>query len=94
MEGEVAISYGLMGPGLLSMLYFLASMLRSLGVAIIAEKPKVIFLLDSGVHFSVLPFSPSPWSHDKSYHSGQIWPAPTALVYPASGLLLGRPPLL
>jgi hypothetical protein len=25
---------------------------------------------------------------------GHIWPAPRVLVYPASGLLLGRPPLL
>jgi hypothetical protein len=46
-----ATSYGLMGPGLLSMLYFLASMLRSLRVAIMAEKQTVIFLLDSGAHF-------------------------------------------
>jgi hypothetical protein len=40
-----------------------------------AEKQKVIFFLDSGAHFSVLPFSPGPQSNDKSYHSGQIWPA-------------------
>jgi hypothetical protein len=59
-----------------------------------AEKQKVIFLLDSGAHFSVLPFSPGPQSNDKSYCSGQIWSAPRALVYLASGLLLGRPPLL
>jgi hypothetical protein len=58
------------------------------------RKAKVIFLLDTGAHFSVLPFCPGPWSSDKSYHSGQIWPAPRALLYPASGLLLGRPPLL
>jgi hypothetical protein len=44
--------------------------------------------------FSVLPFSSGPQSNDKSYRSGQIWPAPRALVYPASGLLLGRPPPL
>jgi hypothetical protein len=87
-------SYGLMGPGLLFMLHFLASMLRSLGVAIMAEKQKVIFLLDSGAHFSVLPFSLGPRSNDKSYHLGKIWPVPRVLVYPASGLLLGRPPLL
>jgi hypothetical protein len=37
-----------------------------------AEKQKVIFLLDSGAHFSVLPFSPGARSNDKSYHSGQI----------------------
>jgi hypothetical protein len=36
--------YGLMGPGLLSMLQFLASMLRSLVVAIMAEKTKDNFL--------------------------------------------------
>jgi hypothetical protein len=59
-----------------------------------AEKQKAIFLLDSGASFSVLPFSPGPWSNDKSCHLGQIWLAPTALVYLASGLLLGRPPLL
>jgi hypothetical protein len=59
-----------------------------------AEKQKVIFLLYSGACFSVLPFSPGPQSNDKSYRSGQIWPAPRTLVYLASGLLLGRPPLL
>jgi hypothetical protein len=59
-----------------------------------AEKQKVIFFLDSGACLSVLPFSPGPWSNDKSYRSRQIWLAPRALVYLASGLLLGRPPLL
>jgi hypothetical protein len=59
-----------------------------------AEKQKVIFLLDSEGRFSVLPFSPGPQSNDKSYHLGQIWLAPRALVYLASGLILGRPPLL
>jgi hypothetical protein len=58
------------------------------------EKQKVIFLLDSGAHFSVLPFSPGPQSNDKGYHLGQIWPAPRALFYLVSGLLFGRPPLL
>jgi hypothetical protein len=56
-----ATPYGLIGPGPLSMLHFLESMLRSLVVAIMAEKQKVIFLLVSGAHFSVLPFLvPSP----------------------------------
>jgi hypothetical protein len=45
-------------------------------VAIMAEKQKIIFWLDSGAHFSVLPFSLGPQSNDKSYHLGQIWPAP------------------
>jgi hypothetical protein len=54
-----------MGPGSLSMLHFLASMLRSLVVAIMAEKQKIIFQPDSGACFSVLPFSPGPWSNDK-----------------------------
>jgi hypothetical protein len=58
------------------------------------RKTKDHFPVDSGAHFSVSPFSPGPWSNDKSYHLGQIWPAPRALVYPASGLLFGRPPLL
>jgi hypothetical protein len=60
-----ATSYGLMGPGLLSTLHFLASMLRSLMVAIMAKKQKIIFQLDSGAHFSVLSFSPSVQSNDK-----------------------------
>jgi hypothetical protein len=30
-----------------------------------AERQKVIFLLDSGAHFSVLHFSFGPWSNDK-----------------------------
>jgi hypothetical protein len=58
-----------------------------------AEKQKVIFLLDSGAYFSVLPFPPGHQSDDKSYCLGQIWQAPRALVYLASSLLLGRPPL-
>jgi hypothetical protein len=49
-----------------------------------AEKQKAIFLLDSGAHFFVLPFSPGPWSNDKSYRSGQIWLVPRALVYGAN----------
>jgi hypothetical protein len=72
----------------------LASMLRSPGVAIMAEKQKVIFQLDSEAYFSVLLFSPTPWSNNKSYHLGQIWPAPRALFYPDSGLLFGRLPFL
>jgi hypothetical protein len=58
------------------------------------KNQKLIFQLDRGAHFSVLPSSPGPRSNDKSYCSGQIWPASRALVYLASGLLLGRPPLL
>jgi hypothetical protein len=34
-------------------------------VVIILEKWKVIFLLYSGAYFSVLPFSPGPWSNNK-----------------------------
>jgi hypothetical protein len=34
-------------------------------VAVIVEKQKVIFLLYSGAHFFVLPFSPYLWSNDK-----------------------------
>jgi hypothetical protein len=56
-----------------------------------AEKQKIIFLLDSGACLSVLLFSLGTQSNDKSYCLGQIWPAPRALVYLASGLLLGRP---
>jgi hypothetical protein len=81
-----ATSYGLTCPGLLSMLHFLASMLRILGVAMMAEKQKAIFLLDSRAHFSVLPFSPGPGPMTKVIirgKSGQplecyllsLWPA-------------------
>jgi hypothetical protein len=34
-------------------------------VTVMVEKWKIIFLLDSGTHFSVLPFSPGPQSNDK-----------------------------
>jgi hypothetical protein len=83
-----------MGPGPLSTLHFLASMLRSLMLAIMAEKQKIIFWLDSGAHFSVLPFSPGPRSNEKVINQGKIWPAPRALLYSDSGLLFGRLPLL
>jgi hypothetical protein len=62
-------------------------------VTILVERWKVIFLLDSGACFSVLPFSPGPWSK-QSYYLGHIWPAPRVLFYLTFGLLLGRPPLL
>jgi hypothetical protein len=60
-----------MGPSLLSMLHFLALMLRSLMVAIVAEKQRIIFWLDSGAHFSVLSFSPGPWANDKVIIQGK-----------------------
>jgi hypothetical protein len=36
-----------------------------------AEKQKVIFLLDSGAHFFVLPFSCGPQSNDKVIIQGK-----------------------
>jgi hypothetical protein len=76
------------------MLHFLALMLRSLVAAEqMAEKQKVIFLLDSRAHFSVLPFPPGPQSNDKVITQGISGPSRT-LFYLASGLLLGKPPLL
>jgi hypothetical protein len=51
-------------------------------VAIMTKKQNIIFWLDSGAHFSILPFSPGPRSNDNSYHLGQIWQAPR-LIYPA-----------
>jgi hypothetical protein len=33
-------------------------------ITITVEKQKVNFPLESGVHFSVLPFSLGPWSND------------------------------
>jgi hypothetical protein len=53
-----------MGPSLLSTLYFLASMLRSLEKTY-GREAKDHFPLLQWSHFSVLPFSPSPWSNDK-----------------------------
>jgi hypothetical protein len=55
-------------------------------VAIIVDKRKVIFLLDSGACFSVLPFSPGPRSNNKVTIRGisgqplehyflRLWPA-------------------
>jgi hypothetical protein len=43
----------------------LASMLRSLMVAIMTKKQKIIFRLDNGAHLSDLSFSPCPWSKVK-----------------------------
>jgi hypothetical protein len=45
-----------MGPGPLSMLYFLALVLRSLWVAIMAEKQKIIFLLRQWSSFLCFTF--------------------------------------
>jgi hypothetical protein len=58
------------------------------------KKPKDHFPARQWSSFLCLIFlsqSPVQW---QGYHSGQIWPAPTVLVYLASGLLLGRPPIL
>jgi hypothetical protein len=38
---------------------------EAIRVTIIVEKWKVIFILDSGAHFCVLPFSPGSWSNNK-----------------------------
>jgi hypothetical protein len=59
-----ATSYGLMGPRA-SRLHFLTSMLMSFRVAMMVEKQKVIFLLDSGACLSVLQFCTGPQSNDK-----------------------------
>jgi hypothetical protein len=83
-----ATSYELMGPSLLFMLHFLASMLRSLMVVIIIKKERYF---PTKQWSSFLSQYPVQW---QGYHSGQIWPAPRVLVYLACGLLLGRPPLL
>jgi hypothetical protein len=44
--------------------------------------------------FLCLAFLPWTLVQWQGYRSGQIWPASRALIYLASGLLLGRPPLL
>jgi hypothetical protein len=61
-------------------------------VTIIVQKQNVIFLLDSGTHFSVLPFSPGPQSNNNFIVQG-IFCQPLEHCS-ASGLLLGRPPFL
>jgi hypothetical protein len=55
-----------MGPGLLSMLHFLASMLRSHN----GKKAKGHFPPRQWSCFSVLPFSPGPRSNDKVIFRG------------------------
>jgi hypothetical protein len=55
-----------------------------------AEKQKIIFRLDSGAHFPVSPFSLGSWSNDKSYCSGQIWPAPKSASLPSHWPALGE----
>jgi hypothetical protein len=85
-----ATSYRLMGLSLLSTLYFLSSMLRSQN----GRKAKGHFPPRQWSPFLCFTFFSCPQSNDKSYSSGQIWPAPRVLVYLASGLLLRRPPLL
>jgi hypothetical protein len=62
--------------------------------AIMAEKQKIIFWLDSGARFSVLPFSPGPRSNDKVIIGGKSGQPLEHYFYLACGLLLGRPPLL
>jgi hypothetical protein len=79
-----------MGSSLLATLHFLASMLRSHN----GRKTKGHFPPRQWSLFLCITFSPGLQPNDKSYCLGQIWPALTALVYLASGLLLGRPPLL
>jgi hypothetical protein len=83
-----------MGPSLLSTLHFLASTLRSLGVAIMIEKWKVIFLLWQWSTFLCFTFLSRSLVQWQGYCLGHIWPAPRALLCLASGLLFGRPPLL
>jgi hypothetical protein len=89
-----ATSYRLIGPRAPIQAPLLSMNVEEPQEVIMVEKQKVIFLLDSEVHFSVLPFSPSPWSNDKVIVQGNIWPAPRVLFYLASDLLLGRPPVL
>jgi hypothetical protein len=57
------------------------------------RKTKDHFLARQWSLFPCLTFH-SPQSNDKSYRLGQIWLAPRALFYLASGLLFERPPLL
>jgi hypothetical protein len=90
MEGEVPPSYGLMGPSLLATLHFLASMLRSHN----GRRTKGHFPPRQWSPFLCFTFFSWSLVQWQSYRLGQIWPAPRALVYLASGLLLGRPPLL
>jgi hypothetical protein len=51
--------------GLLFRLHFFSVNVEEPQVTIMVEKRKVIFLLDSGAHFSVLPFSLGPWYNNK-----------------------------
>jgi type IV secretory pathway ATPase VirB11/archaellum biosynthesis ATPase len=53
-----------MGPGPLFQVPLLDINIEETQVTIIIERQKVIFLLDNTSHFSILPFSPRPWSNN------------------------------
>jgi hypothetical protein len=57
------------------------------------EKQKVIFLLDSGARFSVLPFSPGSRSKNKIVAQG-ISAQPLEIISPSHWPLLGEAPYL
>jgi hypothetical protein len=52
-------------PDLLFRLWFLTFQMEEPWVVLTVEKPKVIFLFDSEVLFSVIPFSPGPGCNNK-----------------------------
>jgi hypothetical protein len=75
-----------MGPGILSTLHFLEPSGSHNGRE--AKDHFPARQLSPFLCLTILSWSPDQWQGN---HSGHIWPAPRALLYPASGLLLGRP---
>jgi hypothetical protein len=59
-----ATSYGLMGPRPPVQALLLNISVKEPWRSHNGSEAKVIFLLDSAARFSVLPFSPGPWSND------------------------------
>jgi hypothetical protein len=64
-RGQGATSYNWWVPGPPVQTPLLDITVEELQVTVIVEKPKVIFFLDSGACFSVLPFSPGLQSNNK-----------------------------
>jgi hypothetical protein len=65
------------------MLHFLPSMLRGLKVAIMTKKAPKTKRSFSSQTVELISLSYLSLSVPSPYHSGQIWPAPRVLVYPA-----------
>jgi hypothetical protein len=83
-----------MGPSPLSTLHFFGIDVEEPQSGHDCRKTKDNFPARQWSSFLCLTFLSQSLVQWQGYCLGKIWPAPRALVYLASGLLLGRPPLL